>query len=371
MLLSSEHIELLVNTLVNDSCQVQAGEKIWVESIDVQEDVLIRLLEKIREVGGIPFFQQKSQELMLQTASVYNAEEFQLQAEIELTGMKACQCFIGLRAPRNVYSNHGIPAEQREIMLKNFLQPVHYTHRNQHMRWVYVRIPTESMAQASRLSSRQFIHRYFEAFRLDAKKFRKNSAPLKALLEKGNTIRLLHENGSDLTFRLSGKGTYISAGEKNLPDGEVFTSPELYSAEGTFNTNIPSTYYGTYFHQVSLKFEQGTVVKAEAGKLTDSLNKLLNTDPGARRIGEFAFGLNPFVHTPINDILFDEKMHGSVHIALGNAYPVSDNGNRSSIHWDLILAMTHSYQGGEVWMDDACIMKNGTFIYPELTPLNP
>ena len=142
------------------------------------------------------------------------------------------------------------------------------------------------------------------------------------------------------------------------------------SVNGYITYNTETSYNGKNFNNIRFEFENGKIVKATANN-TEELNKILDTDEGARYIGEFAFGLNPYVEEPIGDTLFDEKIKGSFHFTPGNSLEESDNGNRSSIHWDIVMIQRPEYGGGEIYFDDVLIRKNGMFVLEELKSLNP
>src|SRR3989442_12228368 len=176
--------------------------------------------------------------------------------------------------------------------------------------------------------------------------------------------------GTDLTFRIKGIGAVPCEGRRNLPDGECFTAPVRDSVNGTLRINTPSLYLGTTYENLNFTFEGGRIVKA-AGAPQDRLEKLLDSDEGARYVGEFSLGFNPYVLQPMKDTLFDEKIAGSFHFTPGQAYTIADNGNRSQIHWDLVVIQRPEYGGGEGWFDDERGRKDGRFVAPELEGLNP
>jgi aminopeptidase len=153
-----------------------------------------------------------------------------------------------------------------------------------------------------------------------------------------------------------------------MPDGEVFTAPVRDSVQGHIVYNCPSIYQGKEFNAVRLQFKDGRIIgaTAEAG-MTDALNKILDTDEGARFVGEFAIGVNPGIRQPMRNILFDEKIFGSIHFTPGEAYDEADNGNRSAVHWDMVKVLAD----GEIWFDDLLIQKNGFFVHQDLLDLNP
>ena len=189
------------------------------------------------------------------------------------------------------------------------------------------------------------------------------------LVEAAEKVRIIGP-GTDLSFSIRGIPVMKSCGLRNIPDGEVFTAPVKDSASGVISFNCPTLFQGTAFDNIRLRLENGKIVEATANH-TEKLNQILDTDEGSRYIGEFAFGLNPFIHQPMRDILFDEKICGSFHFTPGNAYATAFNGNRSAIHWDLVVLQTPEYGGGEIWLDDRLVRKDGHFVLPELAGLNP
>jgi len=156
------------------------------------------------------------------------------------------------------------------------------------------------------------------------------------------------------------------AGEYNIPDGEIYTAPIRESVNGKIHFNIPSIYEGTMHNGINLTFKEGKVIDAVSSN-TEKLNAQLDSDDAARYVGEFAFGLNPYITKPMNDVLFDEKIAGSIHMALGDSYDDCPNGNKSQIHfhWDMVK------QGGDIYFDNKLIRRNGLFLPKSLRGLNP
>lgn len=188
-------------------------------------------------------------------------------------------------------------------------------------------------------------------------------------MDKTDKVRIVAPE-TDLTFSIKGINAVKCAGKLNIPDGEVYTAPVKNSVNGTIKYNAPSIEQGLKFENVKLTFKDGKIVEA-TGNYTEKLNEIFNTDEGARFVGEFAIGVNPYVTKPIGDILFDEKISGSIHFTPGCCYDDAFNGNISSIHWDLVLIQLENYGGGEIYFDDVLIRKNGIFVLDELKPLNP
>jgi aminopeptidase len=199
-------------------------------------------------------------------------------------------------------------------------------------------------------------------------------APLQTLMTQAKTVRILSPaQHTDLSFSIEGLGAVPCTGEHNIPDGECYTAPVKDSITGTI-TFGPSNYDGQRFSFIRLTFEKGRIENAEAETVerTAMLNQMLDTDEGARYIGEFSINFNPYVQHPTGSILFDEKIDGGIHMAAGRAYEgIADNGNRSAVHWDMVHIQRPDYGGGQIWIDGRLIRENGRFVVPELSGLNP
>jgi aminopeptidase len=262
-----------------------------------------------------------------------------------------------------------VPADRVALYQKLVSRPVHLDYRVNHTRWVVLRYPTPSMAQAANMSTAAFEEFYYRVCLLDYARMSAAMVPLAERMRKTDRVHLKGP-GTDLRFSIKDIGVVPCEGRRNLPDGECFTAPVRDSVEGTITYNTPSLYLGTTYENLSFTFEGGRIVKA-VGSPADKLARLLDTDEGARFIGEFSLGFHPHILKPMKDTLFDEKIAGSLHFTPGQAYGIADNGNRSQVHWDLVLIQRPEYGGGEVWFDGECVRRDGRFIVPELEGLNP
>jgi aminopeptidase len=232
---------------------------------------------------------------------------------------------------------------------------------------VITRYPTIGLAQDAKMSLPDFEDFYFKACNIDWPGFARKITHLWKLVQRTDDVHLRSKD-TDLRFSIKGVPAVKSEGLRNMPDGEVFTSPVRDSVQGYITYNTPSLYHGKEFNGVRLEFKDGKIIKAAAQTGSEQeLNKILDTDKGARYIGEFAFGLNKNITQPMKNILFDEKIMGSIHFTPGNAYKDADNGNRSSVHWDLVKILKGD---GEIWLDGRLIQKDGQFVVKELKGLN-
>jgi aminopeptidase len=287
--------------------------------------------------------------------------------DLEMVRMKKMQAYIAIRGADNMSENSDVPSDKMQ-MYARVIRPVQ-DYRVNKTRWCVLRWPTPSMAQAAGMSTEAFENLYFDVCTMDYAKMAKAMGPLEKLMGKTDRVHLKGP-GTDLTFSIKGVGAQMCKGDRNIPDGEVFSCPTRLSAEGTIQFNTPTLYSGTKFENVKLELKAGKIVNATANN-TRRLNEILDTDPGARYIGEFSLGFNPFIQSPMCDILFDEKIAGSLHFTPGQAYEDCGNGNKSAIHWDMVLIQRKEWGGGEVWFDGKLIRKDGIFLPKELKGLNP
>ena len=285
--------------------------------------------------------------------------------------MEAVQCYIGVRGSHNIAEMSDVPKEKMELYEKHWWHPVHSDVRVKKTRWVVLRWPSPSMAQAAGMSTQAFEDFYFKVCaEVDYAQMAEAMKPLHALMDKTDRVRITGQ-GTDLTFSKKGIATIPCAGEANIPDGEIFTCPIKDSVNGTIQYNCETLYRGTIFNNIKLTFKDGKIIEATAGSDTAKLNEILDADEGARYIGEWSLAFNPHILKPMKDILFDEKIAGSFHLTPGQAYEEADNGNRSQVHWDMVCIQRPEYGGGEIYFDDVLIRKDGLFTLPELAALNP
>jgi len=246
-----------------------------------------------------------------------------------------------------------------------FYKPVHLEERVKNKKWVVLRYPTNSFAQLAETSQEAFEDFYFSVCTIDYARMSKAMNPLCELMSQTDRVRIVGP-GTDLSFSIKGIPNKKCDGKLNIPDGEVFTAPVRDSVNGEISYNTPSLYEGVIYDGIKFRFQEGKVVDVKTAVNQEKMVKILDTDEGARYIGEFAFGIHPGIKKPMKDTLFDEKIFGSIHLTPGNAYDEADNGNKSAIHWDLVLIQTKEYGGGEIYFDDVLIRKDGIFVHPKL-----
>jgi aminopeptidase len=281
--------------------------------------------------------------------------------------MKRVQAYIAIRGAANASENADIDSDCMALYSKT-LRPV-LDYRVNKTRWVVLRWPTPSMAQSASMSTEAFEDLYFNVCTMDYHRMAKAMAPLQRRMKRADHVHITAP-GTDLRFSIKGIGAVKCEGVRNIPDGEVFSCPVKDSVQGYITFNTPTIYSGTKFENVRLEFRDGKIIDARSNN-TKRLNEVLDTDAGARYIGEFSLGFNPHILSPLCDILFDEKIAGSLHFTPGQAYEVADNGNRSAVHWDMVLIQRKEWGGGEIYFDGELIRKDGVFVPKDLKLLNP
>ncbi len=368
--MADQNFVTLARQLVEYSVELKKGEKVLLDVSSAENQLAKALIQEVYRVGGVPFLALNDGELLRYWLEGAQAEQISQEAAWQLERMRAMDAYIGLRVKRNLYEMAGLDEEKLRLYSTLLQQPVHMEERVPHTKWVILRYPNDSMAQEAHLDTDAFAEFYFRVCNLDYARLSQAMTPLYDLIDKGREIRIVAP-GTDLRFSIEGIGAVKCDGHRNIPDGEVYTAPVRDSVEGTIAYNLPSSHEGVTYSGITLTFSQGKIVEAQAGPNTERINHVFDVDEGARYVGEFAFGLNPHVLYPVNDILFDEKICGSIHFTPGACYDDADNGNKSSLHWDLVLALREEFGGGEIYCDGRLIQKNGRFCVPELEPLNP
>jgi aminopeptidase len=363
-------ITRLAETLVNYSCAIKPKDKILIEAIDVPHELAIECARIARAAGGHPLVLLKSVQVNRAMMLYGTQESWDLTADVELLRMQNVQCYIGARGSPNVSELADVPVENQRVYESTVWKRVHLDTRVPKTRWVVIRWPSPSMAQLAQMSTAAFEDFYFNVCTLDYARMAKAMQPLKARMEATDQVRIVGPNDTDLTFSIKGMPAIPCAGQVNIPDGEVFTAPVRDSANGIMHYNTPTLSRGVTHEDVRFVFKKGKIVKATSTS-TEKLNQVLDTDAGARYLGEFAIGVNPYITHAMKDTLFDEKIGGSIHLTPGNAYDEAPNGNKSEVHWDIVLIQTPEFGGGEIYFDGKLVRKDGRFIPDDLKPLNP
>ena len=359
----------LAQLLVEYSTALNPGEKVLINMIGDAEPLAKAIVEKVYEAKAIPFLHIENPQLEAAWLKGATEETFTTQRTWEELQMQAMDAYIGIRATDNSFTMKSVPPEKHELNSTLLWEPVHGRIRVPKTKWVILRYPNDSMAQLAGMSTEEFEDFYFNVCTVDYKKMSAAMEPLKVLMEKTDRVRIVSP-GTDLSFSIKGIPAVKCDGHMNIPDGEVYTAPVKDSVNGVIRYNTPSPHDGFVFTDMELTFQDGKIIKAVSND-TERCNRIFDTDDGSRYVREFAIGVNPKVNQAMGDILFDEKIAGSIHFTPGASYDDAFNGNKSAVHWDLVLIQTPEFGGGEIWFDDVLIRKDGKFLLPELEPLNP
>jgi len=360
-------IDKLAKLLVNYSTNLKPGETVLIDAFDIPSEMTVALIRAVRAAKALPFVQTHIARVAREMAREAADAQYEIIARHELARMKQMAAYIAVRGSENISEMSDIPSGQMKLVSKK-MKPV-LDHRVKKTRWCVLRWPTPSMAQQAGMSTEQFEDFFFDVCTLDYAKMIPGMKALKALMDKTDRVEIKGP-GTDLRFSIKGIGAIVCGGTHNIPDGEVFSCPVRNSVQGVVTFNAPTIYQGIGFDNIRLEFKDGRVIKA-TGNQTEKLNKILDSDDGARYIGEFSLGFNPHILHPMRDILFDEKISGSFHFTPGQAYEEADNGNRSQIHWDMVNIQRADYGGGTVHFDGKLIRQDGLFVPKQLQSLNP
>jgi len=363
----------LAKLLVRHSAEVKRNDKVLIEAFEIPADFTSTLIEAVVEAGGVPFASTYQESVRRGLMRVTTQTQIKTMADVDLARMKKMDCYIGVRGALNISELSDVPKDRMDLYEKLYLKPVHLEQRVKKTRWVVLRWPLPSMAQAAGMSTEAFEDFYFNVCAgVDYRRMKKAMMPLVDLMEKTDRVHITGP-GTDLRFSIKNIGAKGCWGERNIPDGECFSCPVRDSVDGHIQFNCETLYRGTVFNNVRLAFRNGEVVEASADSPanTKKVNEILDSDAGARYIGEFSLAFNPYILKPMKDILFDEKIAGSFHFTPGQAYEECDNGNRSQVHWDMVCIQRKDYGGGEIRFDDKVIRKDGVFTLNSLRGLNP
>jgi len=354
----------LADLILDHSTKVQANDHVMVQLIGLNGiDLLRALVQGVRKRGAHPFVQIEDTEVQRILVEQGNEDFWKTQASVDqLPLMKQMDVFIGIRASENIYEQSQASKNANKAYSEQFLTPVHFDERVNNTRWCIMRYPSPAFAMNAKLPTHEFTQFYYDACLVDYGQLKKAMEPLEKRLRAADQVRLKGE-GTDIVLSVKGQNWIPCFGRHNIPDGEIFSSPIIDSVQG-YITYAPSVYQGKPFEFVTLEVKDGVVVEFDSSN-NDALRAILDTDEGARRFGEFSFGTNPVISSPMYDILFDEKIYGSNHLTLGKDYEVAPNGNSSNIHWDLVCI------GADVYLDDELIRKGREYVVEDLKGLNP
>lgn len=357
----------LAEQVVGYAVRVQPGEHVNLRMQNIPDEMTVQLIRAVREAGGLPHVDLSHSLVTKELNMGATEEQYGLEGRYRLQRAQDMAVHICFYADANTFETADVPADRMKIVSKHFKPSSDFTCNKR--KWTVLAWPTPSMAQAAGMSTEAFEDFYFRCCLADYASMRPGMEKIKAMMEAADQVRI-EGPGTDLAFSIKGVPAIPCCGDCNIPDGEVYTAPVRESVNGMLAYNAPSIYHGIPFDGVRFRFENGRIVEAHCNGDEAALNKILDTDAGARYIGEFALGVNPFILQPMRDILFDEKIAGSFHFTPGQCYDEAPNGNESAIHWDLVCIQRPECGGGRIYFDEKLIRDNGVFVDPDLAMFN-
>ncbi|AEF86463.1 peptidase M29, aminopeptidase II [Treponema primitia ZAS-2] len=357
-------IKAIAKTAVNFSVSLQRGEKLLIDITDGAEDFALALVEAAHEAGGFPYVNLQTSRLNRALILDGSEESWAAWYEYERVRMEDMDAYITVRRNDNPAELSDVPGEKLALYNK-YYGKLHYGIRLPKTKWCVLRYPNSAMAQAAGMSFEAFEDFFFRACGVDYAKMNEVVRPLVELVKRTDRVRIIAP-GTDISFSIKDQGPKDPiCGIFNIPCGEVGFPVIPDSVNGVIAYNVPSLFQGFMFQDIRFRFEGGRIVEASSND-TGRINRVLDTDENARRIGEFAMSFNPHVTRPIFDTLFDEKMVKSIHFTPGNS-PI----NPSGIHWDIVQSQDAKDGGGEIWFDGVLIRKDGLFVLQDLENINP
>lgn len=344
----------LADILVNYSTEVQPGERVMIAMMEVETFPLAHAVyEAAVKAGAFPQIQFLSETLRHSLMKYGNDEQVNWVPEIEAYGMEWADVYFGLRGAHNLYVHSNIPTETLAANQKAMGKVS--SMRWEKTRWCLLRVPNAAFAQQAETDLETITDMFFDACLIDWQQATERWQGMADKLDRGSEVRIVG-NETDLRFSVEGRSWVVLNGKMNMPDGEIFTAPVNDTLNGHIYFEFPGVLSGRLMHDIRLAWEDGELVEASASTNKDYLHKIITTDEGASRLGEFGIGTNPHIDRFCKDILLDEKIGGTVHIALGRAYPECGGVNESAIHWDIVKDLR---QEGTVYLDNEPILENG------------
>jgi len=365
--MQSDQLTELAEQIVGHSLRLEENDRVLIDVVGEADELVTATLTKVYEAGAQPFLRTISTD-HLKTIVRGGSEVYMKHwADVDRFQMRGISAYLRIRADENLYDWSDIPQDRFTQYVNHYRLPQQEAIAKL-SKWLMIQYPTHGMAQQARMSTPAYQELYFRSSCMDYARLAEAAKPLQDLMAQVDKVRI-EAVDTDFQFRIRGIPSYMCDGRYNLPDGELFTAPLAESAEGEIRFNIPSAFMGIQFEQVRFKVNKGHVIHADSSQ-RELLRSIIGSDFGASRFGEFGIGLNPFIRMPTNHVSMDEKMGGSIHLALGQAFEYADNGNKSAIHWDFVQCHFQEFGGGNVYFDNQLVRRDGLYVHPQLLALN-
>jgi aminopeptidase len=364
-------LEKLAAVLVGYSLAVKTGDSVVIKGPPIAEPLILALVERVLRAGGHPIVRcvpEAVEELICRHGK---GKQLTHHAPADKLEIETVDCLIAIWASSNTRALSGVNPKQqqarsrgRKPFLDTFMKRISAAGRKR-LRWVGTQFPCQASAQDADMSLRDYADFVFRGGLLHLpnpqmawRKIRTRQQRVVDHLDRAREVRFVTRNGTDLRVGVAGRKWINCCGANNFPDGEVFTGPIEDATEGQVCYTFPAVHGGREVTDVVLRFKNGRVVDAAASKNEEFLFKMLDQDKGARRLGEIAIGTNYAIRQFTRNTLFDEKIGGTFHAAVGAAYPESGGKNKSALHWDMVCDLR---RGGTIEVDGKVISRNGKF----------
>jgi aminopeptidase len=350
-------IEQYARLLVEDCVDVQPGWQVAVRSQPLARPLIDAVCRELARKQAHALLRLSFGSTGMSEAWVKEAPEELLSEIPSVTAheMENLDCFIAIIAPENTREGSDI-APDRFATLQRAFRPYAEPYFSGKKPWVGCQYPTPALAQDAGMTLEQFEEFLYGAVLIDWDALRREMEKIAERFDGAKDVRVVGE-GTDLTFSLDGRKGRVSAADANMPSGEVFYSPVEDSANGVVTfSEYPAVYFGREVYGVRLRFENGRATEISSQTEEDFLKEVLSTDDGASVLGEFGIGCNPGIQEHMKNTLFDEKIEGTIHLAMGNGFPFIGGTNESAVHWDMVKDLR---RGGELYVDGQLLQRNG------------
>jgi aminopeptidase len=356
--MADARVKELARILVNYSTQIKKWDNVLISTDGFESLPLLKEVYKlVVQREAFPFVRISFPGMKRAFYKHASEEMLKHLPEVDLFEVKRMNAYIRIGSADNTQELAGINPARMDAHHKTY-EPVQ-NHRIENTNWVTTQYPTSAYAQRAGMSTEEFENFVYSATNINWQEQTKFQDRVKRMFDNAKQVRLL-SNDTDLKFSLAGRFGTKCDGIRNMPDGEVYYAPTENSANGFITFTYPAIRHGMEVEKVRLEFKNGKVVKASAETNEDVLKSALTVDDDARLIGEFGIGTNYGIKRFTKNLLFDEKIGGTIHLALGRAYKGSGGTSRSAIHWDMVKDFR---TGGEIIMDGKTVQKNGKFVF--------
>ncbi|TVQ26819.1 MAG: aminopeptidase [Spirochaetaceae bacterium] len=351
--------------IVRHALKVKPGAKVMIDALDECEELIIEVIDALNDVGALPYMIHESIRVRANWLRQATKEQMDLWFTHKAAIRREMDHVLQIRGQENWSELADVPPENLRYFGHLHIR-MGKEGRKDGANTTIIRYPSKSLAQQGGMSTDAFTDLFFKLSTMNFTVLHREMEPLKEAIDNANDVRIVAP-GTDLSFSIAGLTTDISAGTWNIPDGETAMTIVRESANGRIAYNVPSSHQGLVFRDIALTFKDGKIIEVEADE-RENMEAILDTDEGARHIGEFAIGVNPYLRHHMIDTLYDEKMAGSLHFTPGGR---DSSGRLSSVHWDIVQSHLPPYSGGEIYLDGKLWRKDGLFVDEALSRLNP